>query len=290
MRMSRSRGPHVRPGWHQERPAAARWLARSGFTLIEVLLSATLMAMILVSAYLCLHAAICSQRLIEPRIDVLQNARVAMALMTADLRSACPACRDFDFLGTHRSLGDADADSLDFATHHYTPHRAREGDFCLVSFFLDRDPESGRMSLFRRRNPTIAPEPLVGGYREEIATGVRGLRFEYSDGLDWYDSWGEIQGQGKKQTSLRYRGNLVGMPEAVRITLWLDCPGGPTQTAQLPGSDTSTNELPMVFQTVARLNLAANASSTSGSAASSGSDTGAGSQNPSGVPNAGGNR
>src|SRR5262249_25555850 len=108
----------------------------SAFTLVEVVISGALMAMLLASAYLCFSAAISSQKLIEPGIDILQNARVAMALMTADLRAACPLSKDFDLLGMHRMMGNMPADNLDFATHNYTPSRAREGDFCEVSFFL----------------------------------------------------------------------------------------------------------------------------------------------------------
>ena len=153
--------------------------------------------MILVSAYLCLNSAISSQKLIEPRVDVLQSARVAMTIMSADLRAACPLAKEFQFLGMHRMLEEVEADNLDFATHNYTPRRLREGDYCQVSFFLEKDPQSGQYVLWRRRNPTIALDPLSGGTREEIARGVRGVRFEYYDGFDWYDTWGEIPGQGK---------------------------------------------------------------------------------------------
>src|SRR6185312_16688360 len=121
----------------------------------------------------------------------------------------------------HRMMGAMPGDNLDFATHNYTPSGEREADFCETSFFLDKDPASGSYSLFRRRNPIIAPDPLTGGSREEIATGLLGARFEYFDGLDWYDTWGEMDGK-KKQTSQRDQPNLYGMPEAVRITLWFD--------------------------------------------------------------------
>jgi type II secretory pathway component PulJ len=211
------------------------------------------MSLILVSAYLCLHAALSSQKLIEPRVEVLQSARVALALMTADLRCACPLSKDFDLLGTHRMLGDIEADSLDFATHNYTPRREREGDFCEVSLFLDKNPRSGQFSLWRRRNPRISTDPLSGGSREELAKGVLGLRFEYSDGLDWYESWGDTEGRAKQQFSLRQRANLSGMPEAVRITLWLH---PDPHRKPIDGQDSTTNELPLVFRTVARLNLA----------------------------------
>src|ERR1041385_3529224 len=158
------------------------------FTLIELVISVSLMTLILVSAYMCLSAGISTQKLIDPRVEIVQNARVAMALMTADLRAACPLAKEFDFLGMHRMVGDAQADNLDFATHNYMPRRVREGDFCQVSYFLAEDPQSSSFSLWRRRNPTIGVNPLSGGAREEIAKGVTGLRFEYYDGFEWFDT------------------------------------------------------------------------------------------------------
>ena len=241
-------------------------LGGGAFTLLEVVISAALMSLILVSAYMCFDAGIRGRRMIEPRVEVFQNARVAMALLTADLRSACPLSKDFDFLGTHRMLGAMPGDNLDFATHNYTPRHEREADFCEESFFLDKDPDSGRFSLFRRRNPTLAPDPLSGGSREEIATGLLGARFEYFDGLDWYDTWGEIKGT-KKETSLREQPNLSGMPEAVRITLWFD---SDPEAKITPASESHTN-VPLVFQTVARLMLAD--SSQSNAFGSSSDDT-----------------
>src|SRR3989442_2178724 len=88
----------------------------SAFTLIELVISASLMAMILAAAYLCLSAAISGQKLIEPRAELLQNARVAMAMLSADLRSACPLAKDLEFLVLHRILVDVETHNLEFAT------------------------------------------------------------------------------------------------------------------------------------------------------------------------------
>src|SRR5271170_5422359 len=99
-----------------------------GFTLIELVISAAVGAMILMGAYLCLSAGLASQKMIDPRVDVLQSARVVLAMMSADLRAACPLDKEYAFLGMHRALGIADADNLDFATHNYTPRRDHEGD------------------------------------------------------------------------------------------------------------------------------------------------------------------
>jgi prepilin-type N-terminal cleavage/methylation domain-containing protein len=257
--------------------------ANRAFTLIEVVISSALMALIITSAYLCLNAAVSSQKMIEPRATVFQNARVAMALMTADLRCACPLSPDSPFLGMQRMLGTVQADNLDFATHNYTPRRPREGDYCQVSYFLDKDRESGQFALFRRRDPMIAFDPLSGGSREEIARGLLGLRFDYYDGYDWYESWGEVDRRSKAQTSRRERYNLEGMPQAVRITLWFD-PNPKTKPADSAGTtaaSTSTEETaiepPLVFQTVARLNLATalqNVSSSGSDASGQGAQPG----------------
>jgi prepilin-type N-terminal cleavage/methylation domain-containing protein len=237
---------------------------RSAFTLIEVVISSALMAMIIVSAYLCFSASVAGRKTLEPRLEVIQNARVAMALITADLRAACPLGTNYQFLGMHRTAGDAMADNVDFATHNYTPKHPHEGDFCQMSYYLDRDPQTGRFNLWRRRNPTIAPDPLSGGMKEEIADGVLGLQFEYFDGLDWYDTWGDAS--GKAQTSQRSQPNLSGMPEAVRVTLWFSAE--PRKKNETPSED-QPHETPMIFQTVARLNLAAAANGGGSGSASS---------------------
>ena len=228
-------------------------MRRHGFTLIELVISSSLMTLILVSAYMCLSSGVSSRKLIESRAEAVQSARVALAIMSADLRGACPISRDIAFLGMQRMLGDMEADNLDFATHTYTPRKANEGDFCEISYFLGKDAESGQFILWRRRHPGIAVEPLSGGSREEIARGLRGLKFEYYDGFDWFTEWGDVQGRGKAQNSMKQRPNLIGLPEAVRITLWFEVGAERKKPdAQPPEKGEET----MAFQTVCRLNLA----------------------------------
>ncbi len=239
--------------------------AATAFTLIEVMISSALMALILVSAYLCLGAGFSAQKMVEPRAEIIQNARVALALISADLRAACPLSQDNDFLGMSRTLGDIRADNVDFATHNFTPRHPREGDFCQESFYVDQDRETGQFSLFRRRNPTIGLDDLSGGSKEEIAKGVVGFRLEYFDGDDWYDSWGQVKETGKQRTPSRSENNLSGLPEAVRITLLMD--SNPKKKDPDVAVSEEKMEPPFVFQTVVRLNLAGttqNSSATSG--------------------------
>lgn len=233
-----------------------RWRREDGgFTIIELTISAAVGAIILAASYLCLSAGVASQKLIEPRAEVLQTARVALAMMSADLRSACSLSPDFDFVGEERAIGDMEADNLDFATHYYAPARPGEGDYCQVSYFVDKGRETNGFTLWRRRNPHIAPDPLSGGSREEIARGVRGLTLEYYDGLDWYDTWGDASVKKKVKYTAVAAPNLSGFPEAVRITLALD---------PNPGKNGETNGPPLLFQTVVRLELADVAAASGG--------------------------
>lgn len=261
----------------------ARPLRRAnGFTLIELVISAAVGVIILAAAYLCLSAGFSTQKMIEPRVDVLQNARVTMALVSADLRSACPLDKDFAFLGMHRALGDADADNIDFATHNYPPKREHEADYCEVSYFVQKDPRSGLLALWRRRNPTLAVDPLSGGRREEIAQGLTGVRFEYTDGYDWYDAWGETNKAKTTGLIAQEAANLDGMPHAVRVTLSFAL--SPAATPRSEDGETNTAEAPLVFQTVVGLELADSGSLpvSAGAASSTASPNGA--NGPNGPP------
>jgi prepilin-type N-terminal cleavage/methylation domain-containing protein len=251
----------------------ARAHTTAGFTLIELMISAAVASIILVASYLCLSAGVASQKMIEPRTEALQSARVALAMMSADLRSACSLSPDFDFVGEQRALGNMEADNLDFATLHYMPARPGEGDYCQVSYYVDKGRRSQQFSLWRRRNPHIAPDPLEGGSKEEIVAGLRGLTFEYYDGLDWYDTWGDASVKKKTKYTTVQAPNLSGFPEAVRITLLLDVDAGKKEEKPAP---------PLAFQTVVRLELAD--AQFSPWAASSDSST-PGGQNPGGGSN-----
>jgi prepilin-type N-terminal cleavage/methylation domain-containing protein len=268
-----------------------------GFTLIEIVISSSLMAMILVSGYLCLNAALRTQKQIEPRIAIMQNARVAMSIMTSDLRAACTLSKDCAFLGTDRMLGDVEADSVDFATHNYTPKKDSEGDFCEEGFFLSRDPQTKEYVLYRRRNPLIAYNSFRGGKTEEIARGLLGLRLEYFDGLDWWDDWGEIKQPDRPQSFRRQlQANLDGLPQAIRITMWFDAdphpkrPAGKIEAQQQPAQDEATPNQennaqlatakePLVFQSVVQVELASAPERSVG-----GGDNSTGSSNNSGIP------
>ena len=239
--------------------------ARGGFTLLELILASSVMVFILSGAYLCLEAGLKSKKSVESRMDIAQSARVALALIRTDLEQACRLSEDFEFVGMDRMEGDIEADNLDFATHHWTPQAPGEGDLCEVSYYLDRNRETGERSLWRRRDPSPDDDPFGGGSREEIATGLRGVRFEYTEGLFWYDNWGDVTGSSRGSASSFSR--TRGLPDAVRVTLSF---ADPEEAAP---KDEKADVPPLAYQTVVYLPLAARASKKPSS--ESGKDGGA---------------
>lgn len=263
-----------------QRSPLARRAGTAAFTLVEVMISSALMALILTSAYLCLGAGFSAQKMVEPRAEIIQNARVALGLVAADLRAACPLSKTDDFIGMTRTVGDMEADNLDFGTHNYTPRHAREGDFCQESLYLDKDPATDSFSLWRRRNPTLGLNALAGGAKEEIAQGVVGFKVEYFDGTDWYTTWGnsdDKKNQAQPPPAARQRGSETGLPNAVRITLLMD--SNPKKKKTESASAEIAPAPPLVFRTVVCLNLAEateDAENPTGTTDNSGSGTSSG--------------
>ncbi|MBN2490886.1 MAG: hypothetical protein JXQ29_08560 [Planctomycetes bacterium] len=229
-----------------------------GLTLVELMVSATLVVGVIGSAGLCLLTGRRAQDEAERRMEVVQSARVALDRLARDLAMACPLDPEFALLGMKRLRDGVEIDNIDFATHHWQPERPGEGDRCEVSYFVDSDPVTGDLALYRRRDPTPDAEPLEGGYREEIAVGVRALRLEYFDGALWQDEWGSIRSAAGALLGDSSRGGgQAGLPEAVRITLAL---APPRRSAGVDAGAVSAaeadEEAPRVFRTVVRLVLA----------------------------------
>lgn len=224
-------------------------IRKLGFTLLELVVGMSVLAGVISTAYLCLHAGLAAQDVIEARRDACQSARFVFSIMARDLAASCRLSEEFEFEGMDRKLGDLEADNLDFGTLTWAPRGPGEGDFCEVSYYVDRSPKTGEIGLWRRCDPTLDPEPLDGGTKEELASGIAAFRLEYYDGYTWYDSWGKSKAAAREEASILDRyANRYGVPDAVRITLALR-QGRPRP----PGEP---EEPPMAFQTVVHLNLA----------------------------------
>lgn len=252
----------------------------SGFTLFELLITVALASIVLASAYGILRAGLVTQRDVEYRADVIQSGRVALDWMSRDLRSAVALSENMEFVGMSRMIETVEADNLDFATRYGKPTLPGESDFKEVSYFLRSNERVGGLSLCRRVDPTLDEEPLSGGRIEELIRHVAGLKFEYYDGLEWFDDWGSSEPLDLETIDPLLQSNLTGMPVAVRISLRLAL--GPHKRPQsgrgASAFSTPTADLEeagrqfMTFKTVVQLQLAdlvSESTSTSGTGSTS---------------------
>ena len=214
--------------------------------------------------------------------------------------------KEVDFVGVDSMDGETETDRLLFGSRHWKPNRAGEGDFCEVSYSLQKPRGSDKFQLIRERNPFPDADPFDGGEPAVLAEGVHGLHFEFYDGLYWYEKWGRVPGLQLDTTEDLLAGNTTGLPDAVRIVLTFEDPeppGGASKdqragstvrgtlgslTGSSPDSGASAEDdgeepkqttseavaMPYAFQAVVALNLAPRAAQLRTSTTTSGSTDG----------------
>ncbi|XOV70827.1 MAG: type II secretion system protein J [Verrucomicrobiota bacterium] len=269
----------------QIRHTGRRPFRTRAFTLVELLISVSLMTGIMAASYVCLQAALTGRTMVNDRSDAIQSARVVMDMIAADLRAADRLSEQHEILGLDRTLEGIEADNIDFVTRHYRPKFPTEADYCETSYFVAKNPETDRFVLLRRRDASPDDKPLEGGQREALIDHLLGLKLEYYDGWDWYDDWGDAKSpentSAAEESSLIASAGRTGFPDAVRITLAIgertsDVPAlaQPTMTT---GEETApTIPGALIFQTIVHLNHAgaedASGSETNATDASSASN------------------
>lgn len=162
-----------------------------GFTMMELMISVGILAMVASLVYGSLSVTISSQRIVMKTQERYHAGRVALTKMVRDLTNA--------FLSKHVSIMERNRETLflgkdDKVTFTYLGHyrwnaEAPESDQGVVSFFLKSN--SGVKQLIRREKTIIDDRPEKGGSEEVLATGVKKLEFEYYDREqeDWTDDW-----------------------------------------------------------------------------------------------------
>ena len=265
-----------------------RSLRNHAFTLVELLISVSLMTGIMAASYVCLRAALTGRTMVNDRSDAIQSARVVMDLISADLKAADRLSEQHEILGLDRTLEGIEADNIDLVTRHYRPQFPTEADYCETSYFVAKNPETDRFVLLRRRDASPDDKPLEGGKREALIDHLLGLKLEYYDGWDWYDDWGDAESpentSAAEESSLIASAGRTGFPDAVRITLAIGertSDASPTSEPSPATGEEATPTIPgaMIFQTIVHLNHAG-AEDASGSEANNNESSNASNSSP----------
>jgi prepilin-type N-terminal cleavage/methylation domain-containing protein len=182
----------------------------SGFTLVEVLVTLGLLALVMAMVYGSLWSTVDGITRIEGRTDREQAARILLEMMNRELRSALLTSDDerLYFLGQDGTANDLPADRLTWvqAAHLKLHPDLLETETAEVSYWLESDAD-GNVFLYRREDASRDGDPEAGGGIYRLSDAVVGLDFEFYGPQGWTHEWDS-------------RRNKV-LPRVVQISLFL---------------------------------------------------------------------
>lgn len=203
------------------RSSRSRAAAR-GLTLIEVLVSIGILAIIALLIYGAFDGMSRSRKGITRLGDRYHQGRAAMVRMTREVQTAFlsrhlprdknQAVRLTAFVGQDSSS----ADRLDFTAfaHRRLLRNTHESDQAEIGYFSSRDPEHNKIDLVRRESRYIDNEPTKGGVVNVLAEDIEQFDIKYLDPItgEWTDTWDTTQPASQFER----------LPAEVRITLVLN--------------------------------------------------------------------
>ncbi|MBM4282456.1 MAG: hypothetical protein FJ137_17450 [Deltaproteobacteria bacterium] len=209
---------------------------RRAFSLLEILIAASLIALIGALLAQSLSSSIDAKEAIETTSSRYQVVRSAMSRVVDEL--------SMTYLSRHRPGNGAELravtgfkgerDRVDFTAFGYVPRVEDEkrSDQRQLSYFLDTDPRTRTKSLIRREQANLDDEFDEGGREQTLLPDVRELELEYWDPSNeaWSEEW-DAAGTELERLPARVRIRLVAVMDdgreqtfTTQARLWLLAP------------------------------------------------------------------
>lgn len=177
----------------------------SGFTLMEVMVAITILAMVSTLIWTAFAQTSKAKKVVESTNDRYHQVKIAMRRLCADLSQAYLSRNINQQLITRESVfigKNDDPDSLDFMTfgHRRRFKDAQESEQCEVGYYVVEDSEDPDvMNLVRREARRVDDEPEEGGTTLVLVEDVLEFELEYYDpGMDqWEKEWDTTQLTGQ---------------------------------------------------------------------------------------------
>ena len=170
---------------------------RTGFTLIEVMVAVSVLALITVMVWYSINQTFLTMDIVRADADTVRQARQVTSRVPHELSAAylpfnlSPTANvKYEFVGNDE--GDTDRVRFDSLAHTKLYQDVNESDQSEIEYFLENNPKkSGTYRLFRREDPVIDDRPDEGGVTMLLAEDVKEFQLSYYDPNrdEWVDDW-----------------------------------------------------------------------------------------------------
>ncbi len=213
----------------------------TGFTLLEILISISILAVIMTFVYMSFFTAFRTKSYVEHRNEIYQIGNQIMSHLKRELASAyldvTPAGTISPytyFVGVKDVWNDNPMDKLFFTTmaHVNIPvgNEVQGSDYAAIGYDTQLNENKDAVYLIHREQPFFTADPLTQGPGFIITKSVQSFEIYYFDAgtKQWFDQWDtRIQGQNHLPYAVLIQlvltdENGVNVPfrEIVRLRMW----------------------------------------------------------------------
>jgi len=184
-----------------------------GFTLLELLIAMTMMAIIAGSLYTSMSIGFRAREKAEAVVQKGRSAEIAVELIKGMLAATLVPngilAGEFEGKDETDKKG-YDADTLSFYTADYNPVKDElASDIEKVEIGLSTREETGDRVIVRKTTTNLLSPKTIDPDEEVLCSHVRSLNLMYYDGNDWADEWDSSASDN-------------ALPEAVQITIIME--------------------------------------------------------------------
>ncbi len=197
------------------RPPEKRGKAKTGFTILEVLLSVVIVALVLTMIYSAFSAGSKACRFGSERAQIFHTARLAMQDIVQSIENIeFGTNKYYEFIGkSHSAVGPAgksvDNDEVEFATS--TSPTLLDGRWQVglarVKYAINRGRRGAEGAQLEKWVTRIDDEDFDDAYVIELSDNIVGMKLRYFDETDYDDTW---------DSDVKER-----LPEVVEITFYV---------------------------------------------------------------------
>ncbi len=160
---------------------------RKGFTLLEILIAISILAIVLIIVFSCYTGSLTLMKDVQYRSDVHARARIALTQMIEDLESACIIGDKQFFTGKADEINNQNSGTFSFCSSAYPVfgYEDKHAGGAVIAYSIINKSRENTFNLYRSELPWFEEANHEKTRRLLLCDGLTSLAFTY------YDSFGE---------------------------------------------------------------------------------------------------